>query len=48
MIRVNMSERRGDTDCLIDHLIDFHKHKLVEIPSKDGVMFTRCFSCYAQ
>ena len=48
MIMVNLSDSRGDADCLIDHLIDFYQRKLVEIPSKDGVMFTRCFSCYAQ
>jgi hypothetical protein len=34
MIMVNLSDSRGDADCLIDHLIDFYQRKLVEIPSK--------------
>ena len=34
MIMVNLSDNRGDADCLIDHLIDFYQRKLVEIPSK--------------
>jgi hypothetical protein len=31
---VNLSDSRGDADCLIEHLIDFYQRKLVEIPSK--------------
>jgi hypothetical protein len=34
MIMVNLSDSRGDADCLIDHLIDFYQRKLVESPSK--------------
>lgn len=32
-ILANLSESK-DASCLIDHLIDFYQHKLVEIPSK--------------
>ncbi len=32
-ILTNLSESK-DAGCLIDHLIDFYQHKLVEIPSK--------------
>jgi hypothetical protein len=37
-------EKRRDADCLIEHMIDFYKHKLVEILSKKGSLYphTRC------
>jgi hypothetical protein len=32
MVKVSQKrERRIDADCLIEHMIDFYKHKLVEI-----------------
>ena len=32
MVKVSQKrERRKDVDWLIEHMIDFHKHKLVEI-----------------
>jgi hypothetical protein len=33
LILVHLGEG-SDANCLIDHLIDFYQHKLVEIPSK--------------
>ena len=34
MILANISDEREDAACLIDHLVEFYRHKLVEIPSK--------------
>ncbi|HXG07566.1 MAG TPA: hypothetical protein VNI77_09610 [Nitrososphaera sp.] len=31
-IVVNLSESK-DSTCIIDHLVDFYEHKLVEVPS---------------
>ena len=36
-------EMRKDADCLINHVLDFYKHKLVEILSKKvHYTHTRC------
>ena len=34
MILANISDGREDAACLIDHLVEFYRRKLVEIPSK--------------
>jgi hypothetical protein len=43
MIMVNLSDNRGDANCLIDHLIDFYQRKLVEIPSKQRYIHKMLF-----
>src|SRR5829696_2553810 len=43
MIMVNLSDSRGDADCLIEHLIDFYQRKLVEIPSKRRYIHKKLF-----
>jgi hypothetical protein len=43
MVKVSQKrerERRKDADCLIDHVLDFYKHKLVEILSKKGALYS--------
>jgi hypothetical protein len=44
MVKVSQKrERRKDADCLIEYMIDFYKHELVEILSKKGrYTHTRC------
>ena len=60
MVKVSQKrERRKDADCLIEYMIDFYKHELVEILSKKGAILiqdvhTSCFIlnkwvfCYAE
>lgn len=43
MIIANLSESGRNTDCLIDHLIDFYQHKLAEIPSKQRYIHKMLF-----